>query len=107
MYPPTLDQLVSGKYISSIPVGMSGHEYFYSGTIFTVNGNGNGNVCASYHLGVLLENNSNSLDKAAHDEAGIACAGGNQSVLKDARDISNTPKNLWYDVVSPDTFKSQ
>lgn len=98
VYPPTLDKLVSEKYISSIPVGTSGHEYKYAGEAYT-----SGGACTDYHLGVLFETKSSALDKAVKKVAGNSCIGGGVSSVPFNANVpfGNATDNLWYDVVSP------
>lgn len=97
VYPITLQKLVDSGFLTAIPKDPTGTPYDkYAGLTIS------GNTCVNYHLGVLLDANSNSLQKAKHLAPETACAGEDF----DASNESNggPTNNRWYDVVSPNAF---
>ncbi len=86
-YPTTLQGLVDGGFLSTVPTDPSSTStpYMYAGL-------GAGSTCDSYHLGATLEGSNDSLASDADASAGTACTGS-------AADFSGaeTPSSLIVD----------
>lgn len=97
VYPATLNQLVTSKYLPTLLKDPQGSDYLYVGTnVSRVDG-----PCTGYHLGTILEAKNSSLDNAKHKSAGYKCAGSTSGDFDASVNPSGATDNLYYDVVSP------